>query len=113
MLDKIKRIKYNRLKEEEKFIIEIINVVKPFTSDKYPESVFWKKNDTILFEQDFKNGFLRVNNKYIWSVLVFKYGYNFNDVQPFIKEVVGKYKKFESLTPTLCSVFHINGKYKF
>lgn len=41
MLDKIKQIKYSRLSEEERFFLETIDGIQPFTSDKYTQSVFW------------------------------------------------------------------------
>ena len=101
MLDKFKQIKYSRLSEEERFFLDTIDGIEPFTSDKYPQSIFWKKNDIILLEQDYKQKWLRVNNELIWSVLYNKYGYNNTSIQIFIKDVVEKHTNFGILTPHL------------
>jgi len=99
MLDKIKKIKYSRLSEKDRLFLEMIDGIEPFKSDKYPDSIFWKKNDRILLEQDFKNGWLHVNYNIIWSVFEKKYGYNYIDTQSFIKDVVGKYTNLGQFTP--------------
>ena len=95
MKDKIRQIKYSRLKEEERFFLEMIDGIEPFTSYDYPESVFCVKNDIVLFEQDFENKWLRVNHELIWLVLQTKYKYHYDDIQLFIKNMVKKY----TLTP--------------
>ena len=101
--DKIRQIKYLRLKPEERFLIEMVDGIESFISKKYPQSIFWKKNDIILFEQDFKNGWLRCNYELIWSVLQNKYGYKYTDTQSFIKKWVDRNTKLGGLTP-----FHSN-----
>ena len=106
MLDKIKQIKYSRLKEEERFFLETIDGIEPFKSDKYPQSIFLKKNGVVLLEQDYENGWLRVNYELIWSVFEDKYGYNYNDTQSFIKDAVERHTNLESLTPV--SAIHCN-----
>ena len=100
MLDKIKKIKYSRLKEEERFFLNTIDGIESFISDDYPQSVFWKKNGKVLLEQDYKNGWLRVNYKLIWSVFKTKYGYNDIDTQLFITDVVKRHTNLGSLTPS-------------
>jgi len=104
MLEKIKKIKYSRLKEEERFFLEMIDGIESFTSDNYTQSVFWKKNDKILLEQDFENKWLRVNYDIIWSVFEKKYGYNHIDTQSFINNIVERHTNLGSLTP-ICSGF--------
>ena len=101
MIDKIKKLKYSRFKEEERLFLEMIDGIESFTTDQYPESVFWKKNHVILLEQDFKNGWLGVNYKLIWSVFETKYGYNYVDTQSFIKDVMERNTNLGSLTPNL------------
>ena len=99
MLYKIRQIKYSRLKEEERFFLDMIYGIEPFTSTDFPKSVFWKKNDIVLLEQDFKNKWLRVNYKLIWSVLENKYRCNYDDIQSLIKDVVKRNTNLGSLTP--------------
>ena len=110
MIDKIKKIKYSRLKEEERFFLETIYEIKPFKlDDDYQQSVFWVKNGKILLEQDFKNGYLRVNYDFIWSVLMVKYGYTYIDTQLFIKDMVERHTNLGSLTPLKVSSSIISG----
>lgn len=97
--DKIKQIKYLRLKPEERFLLDKLEGIESFTKTYNPDSVFWHKNGVVLFEQDFKNGWLRCNNDLIWSVFSNKYGYNYVDTQSFIKSVVDKDTKLGGLTP--------------
>lgn len=97
--DKIKQIKYLRLKPEERFLLEQLEGLESFTLDKYPESIFWEKNGVVIFEQDFKNGWLRCNYDKIWSVFSYKYGYNYDDTQSFMKRVIEKDTKLNGLTP--------------
>lgn len=88
--DKIKLIKYSRLKSEERFLLEMIDGIEIHEQQSYQYSIFWKKDDIILFEQDFENGWLRVNNNKIWSIFENKYGYTYNDTQSFIKKITDK-----------------------
>ena len=97
--DRIKQIKYLRLKPEERFLLEMMNGIKPFTSKNYPESVFWKKDDDILFEQDYKNGWLRCNYNRIWLVLSKKYEYSYSEIQSFVKRIADKDDNLGGLTP--------------
>ena len=99
MIDKIKKIKYSRLKEEERFFLEMIDGIQPFTIDDYPESVFWMKNDMVLLEEDYKNGLLYVNYERIRPVFEKKYGYNYTNTQSFIKGKVDRHTDLGSLTP--------------
>ena len=101
MLEKIRQIKYSRLSDEERFFLETIDGIEPFKSDKYPQSIFWKKNDTILLDMDYKLGCLRVNYKLIWSVFENKYGYDYNDIQSFVEDMVDRHIKLESIAPIL------------
>lgn len=86
--DKVRLIKYLRLKPEERFLFDIIDGIEIYEQDKFPNSVFWKKDGIILFEQDFTNGWLRCNYKLIWNVLQKKYGYSFNDTKNFISRII-------------------------
>ena len=102
MLEKIRQIKYSRLKDEERFFLETIDGVKPFISEIYPQSIIWKKNDVILIEQDYENGLLHISYDQIWSVYENRYGYHYTDIESRIKDVVDRHTNLKSLTPTPC-----------
>lgn len=106
--DKIKQIKYLRLKPEERFLLDMMNGIKPFISKNYPKSIFWKKDDDILFEQDYKNGWLRCNYNKIWSVFSKKYEYSYPEIQSFIKSVVDKDTNLGGLTPVSTYLYEPN-----
>ena len=97
MLDKIKQIKYSRLKEEEKFLLSIIDGTEPFISDRYPKSIFWKKDGKVLLEQDFENGWLRLSYTLIWSVFQGKFRYSYTDAQILTTNLINNYFKNKSL----------------
>ena len=66
MKDIIRKIKYARLKPEERWFIDILWNLKEYTSDKYPISIFYKKYDNLLF---------RYNPKLvIFGMIILKYG---------------------------------------
>ena len=88
--EKIKLIKYLRLKPEERFILEMIDGIEIHEQQTYQHFIFWKKDNIVLFEQDFENGYLRVNNNKIWSIFKHKYGYTYDETQSFIKKIIDK-----------------------
>ena len=88
IIEKIKRIKYLRLKSEGRFLFDILNKVDKGFSDDYPQSIFFSLNGKLLFEQDDKNDRFWVSHDDIWFVLINKYGLNYNDCQEIIKNMV-------------------------
>ena len=46
----IKNLKKGRIKPEERWFIDILYDLKGYISDKYPDSIFYKKNNEILFK---------------------------------------------------------------
>ena len=74
------------------------------TCDKYPNIVFYGKDNETLFElcQDTKNNgklYFQVHSKKIWKVFETNFSLNYNDTQMFIKFVVEDTLKLGSITP--------------
>lgn len=104
IINKIKQIKYQRLKPEERFLIEIIDGIVKIDDYTSFGSTFWKKNDLILFEQDLEKGWLRVNYELIWGVLYDKYNYlTYEYIQSLVIHILKQYTKMEVLLPHTCS----------
>lgn len=108
--DKIKRIKLSRLIPEERFLIETLDGIEKFTDTKYPNSVFYKKDEIILFEHDLKSNILWCNQKIIWSVFVDKYQYDYIHTLLIIKRIVNEFLDLENIRP---SIHSINGSHVY
>lgn len=63
--DKIKLIKYHRLSEGERWILNLFDGMEMFYVKERRSSIFFKKNNMILFECQFNLGMLRINSKFI------------------------------------------------
>lgn len=88
IVDKIKKIKYSRLKPEERFLYEKLKGIERFTNNKYPKSIFWINNGIVLFEQELNTKSLWCNYDEIWSIITNKYNYNYFGTQSFIKRTI-------------------------
>ena len=85
----LKELKKNRLTPAERWVLERIDGCVPKTYSN--GVVYWYKDGKHLFTQDFKNGYLWVSYKYIWSVLEEEFGLNYNEIQELIKNVMYDY----------------------
>jgi hypothetical protein len=95
-------VKEDKEKEMEEFLREKLNALTIKLSDKYPNSVFYMKNDKVLFElyqNDDGNRYFYVRYNDIWSDFDTKYGMSYDDIKTFIKNVVETDLKLESITP--------------
>ena len=104
----IEFIKPDKTIEMREFIVNMINGCSIQISEKYPDSVFYKKNDQVIFElykpkNDGKSYFW-CNYKVVWSVFYNKFGLNYNETQAFIKNVVEDTLKFGVVTPIAVNV---------
>ena len=87
---------------------EMRDFLKPFlidltlvTSDKHPNSVFYKKNGKVIFELEKPKYYTRfwVHYDTIWKVFYYKFHLNYTETQSFIKTVVEDTLKLQGLTP--------------
>ena len=98
-LEKIQRIKYLRLKPEERFLIEILDKVEFIYDDEKPDSEFYQVDGQILFEQDSKNRWFLVDYDKIWSVLESDYDLNYKEIRELIQVMVWERLKRKVDTP--------------
>ena len=85
IIEQINKIKYLRLKPEERDIIDILNKVEKKYLDIYPFSIFFNLNDTILFEQDNKNNIFWVSCEHIWDKIGRKYNLIYSQIEKIIQ----------------------------
>jgi hypothetical protein len=69
MIDKIKAIKYSRLNDNERYLIGLCNDTIPFKHKQYPNSIFYIKDNSVLFEiyRDISNDILYLDTMLIWD----------------------------------------------
>ena len=106
IVDQIKRIKYLRIKPEERFLIDILNKVKKGFSDEYPQSTYYSLNGKILFEQDGKNDVFWVRYDDVWSVLINKYRLKHHIIRDIIKVHVRNALKLKVNTTNISSQWY-------
>ena len=99
MKDIIRKIKYSRLKPEESWFIDILWNLKEYTSDKYPDSIFYKKDDILLFEYNLKFGYFCYDFSKIWLVFYKKFGLNSQEMNTLIKGLVEEHLNLKGVTP--------------
>jgi hypothetical protein len=99
MKDILRKIKYSRLKPEERFLIDILHNVTIFENEEYPNNLYYKYNNEIVFNYNLKNGNFYANNTKIWSILNSKFHLNYQQVSLLIKGMVEEHLKLKEITP--------------
>ena len=89
----------------EKFLFDIFSNIKPYYSDKYLDSIFYKKDNEVLFEYDKKSGYFWCHYDKIWKVLDSKYGLNYREIRDLIKGVIWESLKLNEVTPSYDYMF--------
>jgi hypothetical protein len=88
----------------EKVIIHFLNKgygdLIEYTTDEYPNSVFYIKNKKVYMEQDIKNGKLWVDYYTIWADLKNWFLLEQNDIQSIITKWVEESYNMRGVTPT-------------
>jgi hypothetical protein len=59
--------------------------LEPYETGKYPEYIFYKKGDEIIFDYNKKNGFVNVNYDEIWSYFQSFFGMEYKQIQDLTK----------------------------
>ena len=98
-VEKIQRIKYLRLKPEERFLIEILDKVEFIYDKEKPDSEFYMVDGEILFEQDSKNRRFLIDYYKIWKVLESNYDFKYQEISELIQGMVWERLKRKVDTP--------------
>ena len=84
--------------EMEEFFLEKLNSCEKVVNEKFPDSVFFKCQDKVLFEQDNKNKYFWVRYNNVWSVFEDRFKLYYKDTQKFIRGMVEKHLKLDGFT---------------
>ena len=101
----IEFVKENKEKEVKmrEFLLSWLNGCTIQLSEKYPDSVFYKKDDEVVFElykeKNEEETYFWVHYDKIWSVFYNKFGLNYDETQSFIKNVVEDTLKLGDIIP--------------
>lgn len=98
--DKIKEIKYLRMKPEERFVLDIINDLEECYHPKYDNLIFFRKNLNLIFRYDIENGDLWCNYEHIWRILEKRFELKYEDIQFLIKYMLEKHLFNNSINPS-------------
>lgn len=96
MLDKIKRIKESRIKQEELFFVNKIDGMKIFKQYKYPDCIYWEKNGIILFKHDQRYNKVYISWRDFYSDMQNIYGYSWMGSRIFLKQMINKYTNIKN-----------------
>ena len=97
--DKIHKIKESRLSPAENFLYPNFWNLEEYYSNEYPNSVFYKNNDVVLFEYDNKNSYFYCHYDKIWSVLESEYCISYQEINDLIKSMVWETLKLKGVIP--------------
>ena len=76
----------------------------PYETDKFPDYIFFMKNDKVIFEYTKENGKVYISYEHIWSFLSSFFGLKYKEIQDLTKEWVEEHYKL-SVTTTFKSCF--------
>ena len=97
----IEFVKVDKEQEMKEFLAPFLTNLTIIHKKDYPDSVFYKQGDVILFElcQDGKNRYFIVDYSEIWSVFYDRFGLDYGETQAFIKREVESTLKLGPVTP--------------
>ena len=73
----------------------------PYTTPDYPNSLFYRLDDEIIFKYDQESEILWVDYIIIWSVFEDRFGMEYDEIRELIKPMVEEHYKLGSVTPGL------------
>ncbi len=88
MIDKIRKIKYLRMKPEERFVFDIVTNVVEYYHKEYPDNKYYKHNDVLLFDYNTKNGNFWCQYSKFWQILTNKFNLEYKEIQTLVKFMV-------------------------
>lgn len=80
----------------EEFFLSILYSLRIQINKNYPNSIFYKKNDLIFIEQNFKNKCFYFRYPDFWSVFETKFKLNYREVQNILKDLLKKHFQIEN-----------------
>lgn len=89
----------------DKFVIKWLNNkygdLIPIETEKYPDSIFYRKGDEVIFEYDKENRKVYINYGEIWSFLESMFSMEYKQIRDLTKEWVEESYKLRVTTTEL------------
>ena len=79
--------------------LSLFQGLEEYKDERYPNSIFYLKNDVVYFELDVENHILWCDYTLVWYVFSEQRKFNYDETQRVIKDVVEKYTNWGSVTP--------------
>ena len=79
--------------------LSIFQGLEEFKDDRYPNSIFYHKNDNIYFELDVEKHILYCSFTLVWNVFSEQSKYNYYETQRVMKDEVERYTNWGLVTP--------------
>jgi hypothetical protein len=92
MKEKIRQIKYARLKPEERYLVNILNNLVLYKSQIRHNVLYYKCNDILVFEHHIENNFFRS------YIDMSKFNLNWIQSNYLIKQMIAKYLDIKNVT---------------
>ena len=92
-------------KKVKEFIDNKLEGLIQFKTDNYTNSIFYKKDEIILFEQDLKNKRLWCSYEHYWSFFMNEIGLSYSEIQELTRGMVGIHLNCKQFTPVLNGVY--------
>lgn len=103
-----KAIKHKDMTIEEKFEELIKGLTRKVDFERWPEEIFFFRDDECLFDYDFNFGYLWCDWEKVWRALACEGRYKYIEIQSFVKKVVEQHFKFQVIAPK--TVVGISGR---
>jgi len=81
-------------------------------SEKYPDSIFYKKNGKVVMEQDKKNKNFRFDYDNIWSFFESFFGVEYEQIQEVLSYWLEETLKLKDYTPVRILSLSLNPSWK-
>ena len=75
------------------------NLTIKIDEDKFPNRIFWIRNDKVIFEYHKKSGYFYCNYGLVWSVFESEFGLNYDQISELIKGRMEEHFKLKDVTP--------------
>jgi hypothetical protein len=93
----IKQLKYNRLKPEERYLFGLFSEITEFVSKKYPNYIFYEKDNVIIFEYNTINKNFNINMNIMEIFLKNRYNLLDTDIFNLVNNVATNYLKIKNI----------------
>ena len=75
------------------------NLTIKIDEHRFPNKIFWFREDRRIFDYDKETGYFWVNNSLVWSVFESEFGLNYDQIKDLIKGRVEEHFKLKDVTP--------------